>query len=61
MEEKQRITVSRINGMLNTFGLKHASGMLADLLEVAEEGESLTKQLCSKATSHRRALEKEKA
>lgn len=39
MEEKQRITVSRINGMLNTFGLKHASGMLADLLEVAETEE----------------------
>ena len=30
-----------------------------DLLEVAEEGERLTKQLCSKATSHRRALEKQ--
>ena len=30
-----------------------------DLLEVVEEGERLTKQLCSKATSHRRALEKQ--
>ena len=30
-----------------------------DLLEVAEEGERLTKQLCSKATSHRRVLEKQ--
>jgi hypothetical protein len=30
-----------------------------DLFEVAEEGERLTKQLCSKATSHRRALEKQ--
>lgn len=30
-----------------------------DLLEVAEEGERLTKQLCSKATSHRRAVEKQ--
>ena len=30
-----------------------------DLLEVAEEGERLIKQLCSKATSHRRALEKQ--
>lgn len=30
-----------------------------DLLEVAEEGEQLAKQLCSKATSHRRALERE--
>ena len=30
-----------------------------DLLEVAEEGERLTRQLCSKATSHRRALEKQ--
>ena len=28
-----------------------------DLLEVAEEGEAIVKQLCSKATSHRRALE----
>ncbi len=32
-----------------------------DLLKVAEEGEVLVKQLCSKATSHRRALEKMKA
>ena len=31
-----------------------------DLLEVAEEGEKLAKQLCSKATSHRRALERER-
>lgn len=30
-----------------------------DLLKVAEEGERLTKQLCSKVTSHRRALEKQ--
>ena len=30
-----------------------------DLLEVAEEGEQLAKQLCSKTTSHRRALERE--
>ena len=29
-----------------------------DLLEVAEEGEQLAKQLCSKTTSHRRALER---
>ena len=28
-----------------------------DLLQVAEEGEAIVKQLCSKATSHRRALE----
>ena len=32
-----------------------------DLLQVAEEGETIVKQLCSKATSHRRALEREKA
>ena len=30
-----------------------------DLLEVAEEGKALAKQLCSKATSHRRLLEKQ--
>ncbi len=29
-----------------------------DLLQVAEEGETLVKQLCSKATSHRRAINK---
>ena len=39
MEEKQKITISRINGMLNTFGLKHASRLLADLLEQAETEE----------------------
>ena len=29
-----------------------------NLLEVAEEGERLTRQLCSKTTSHRRTMEK---
>lgn len=32
-----------------------------DLLQVAEEGKLLVKQLCSKATMHRRALERENA
>ena len=32
-----------------------------DLLEVAEEGEQLANQLCSKATSHRRALDRKNA
>ena len=31
------------------------------LLQVAEEGETLVKQLCSKSTTHRRALEREAA
>ncbi len=32
-----------------------------DLLQVAEEGEQLAKQLCSKTTSHCRALERKNA
>lgn len=29
-----------------------------DLLELAEDGRKLTRQMCSKATSHRRVLER---
>lgn len=39
MATDTRITIERLTSLMNTFGLKHAPGKLADIIEAAEVGE----------------------